>query len=125
MPSGTIVHWVSGKTFGFIKPNDGSADLFIHVSSLRGSLRKGGSAKVGNNVWYNVIYDEQRSRNNPIDVEPLEEATVQASVPPPPLPFRHKMYRSGGSSRTRNKRKFWYHPSHPLAIKRKKDAARR
>jgi len=33
---GTVARWDAERGFGFISPDDGSADLFVHVSSLRG-----------------------------------------------------------------------------------------
>ncbi len=41
MQEGTIKFFNETKGFGFIKPNDGSADIFVHVSGLTGEVREG------------------------------------------------------------------------------------
>lgn len=40
MQEGTVKFFNETKGFGFIKPNDGSADIFVHVSGLIGEIRE-------------------------------------------------------------------------------------
>ena len=35
--TGTITKWVTDRGYGFIKPDDGSADLFVHQSDVQGN----------------------------------------------------------------------------------------
>lgn len=63
MASKGTVKWFNGeKGYGFIAPEDGSNDVFVHVSNIAGdSLREGD----------NVEYDLQEGRKGP------EAANVQ------------------------------------------------
>ena len=40
MQEGTVKFYNESKGFGFIKPNDGSADIFVHVSGLIDEIRE-------------------------------------------------------------------------------------
>lgn len=37
--TGTVIHVVTNRGFGFIKPHDGSDELFFHVSGVASSLK--------------------------------------------------------------------------------------
>lgn len=40
---GTVKRWLSGRGYGFIEPDEGEGDVFVHNSEIRGaySLREG------------------------------------------------------------------------------------
>lgn len=48
MQEGTVKFFNESKGFGFIKPADGSADIFVHVSGLQSDVRE------NDNVTYEV-----------------------------------------------------------------------
>jgi len=50
MNKGTVKFFNETKGFGFITPEDGSADVFVHISGLKDQVREGDS----------VTYDVER-----------------------------------------------------------------
>ena len=58
MTNGTVKFFNSQKGFGFIQPNDGGNDVFVHISAVeRAGL---GSLNEGQTVSY-VLEKDQRS----------------------------------------------------------------
>jgi CspA family cold shock protein len=58
MPTGTVKWFNPAKGFGFIQPEDGTADVFVHVSAVErsgiGNLREG----------QKLTFDVERSPKN-------------------------------------------------------------
>jgi cold shock protein len=58
MPIGTVKWFNPAKGFGFIQPEDGSADVFVHISAVErsgiGNLREG----------QKLTFDTERSPKN-------------------------------------------------------------
>lgn len=56
--TGTVIKWDEEKGFGFIKPHNGSDDLFAHVSNLK----DGDALKAGAEVTYEERYDDRKGK---------------------------------------------------------------
>ena len=53
MAKGTVKFFNTTKGFGFIQPNDGSKDVFVHISAVE---RAGmGTLREGQKVSYDVV----------------------------------------------------------------------
>jgi len=90
---GKLIRWVDAKGFGFIKPESGKDDIFIHISALKGMSRK---PIIGDLIHYQISSDSNgkiRAVNAKIEgvervlaLEPLKHKQKRDS--PTPLPKR-------------------------------------
>lgn len=64
MKTGTVKFFNGTKGFGFIQPEDGSTDVFVHVSALQRSGLQG--LQEGDKVSFNTAID-QRSGKSAVD----------------------------------------------------------
>jgi cold shock protein len=60
MPSGTVKWFSDDKGFGFITPDDGSKDVFVHHNSIDGEGFR--SLSEGDKVTYEVESSEKGPR---------------------------------------------------------------
>ncbi|NJO50151.1 MAG: cold shock domain-containing protein [Leptolyngbyaceae cyanobacterium RM2_2_4] len=49
LQKGQLTTWKDDRGFGFIKPNDGGKEVFLHISALKGAGRR---PKVGDTILY-------------------------------------------------------------------------
>ncbi len=60
MPKGTIATWKDEQGYGFIHPDDGGANLFVHISAVQ---HRQGRPKQGDRVRYTVEMNAQRGQS--------------------------------------------------------------
>ncbi|MCA1408135.1 MULTISPECIES: cold-shock protein [Sinorhizobium] len=62
MNSGTVKWFNSTKGFGFIQPDDGTTDVFVHVSAVeRAGMR---SLVEGQKVSYDIVRDNKSGKSS-------------------------------------------------------------
>ncbi|EJL52369.1 MULTISPECIES: cold-shock protein [Rhizobium] len=62
MNSGTVKWFNSTKGFGFIQPDDGSTDVFVHISAVeRAGL---GNLSDGQKITYDLVRDKKSGKNS-------------------------------------------------------------
>ncbi len=63
MATGTVKFFNETKGFGFIAPEDGSTDVFVHISALERSGIRG--LAEGQKVSFEVVADRRSARTRP------------------------------------------------------------
>ncbi len=61
MSTGTVKFFNTTKGFGFIQPEDGSTDVFVHISALERSGIT--SLNEGQKVTFEVVQDKRSGKN--------------------------------------------------------------
>jgi CspA family cold shock protein len=62
MNTGTVKWFNSTKGFGFIQPDDGATDVFVHVSAVE---RAGmSSLQEGQKISYEIVRDRKSGKNS-------------------------------------------------------------
>ncbi|CDM60447.1 MULTISPECIES: cold-shock protein [Rhizobium] len=67
MPTGTVKFFNEDKGFGFITPENGGADVFVHVSALQ----RGDSLREGEKVSYELGQDRKTGKSKAENVSVL------------------------------------------------------
>ncbi|XKM37941.1 cold-shock protein (plasmid) [Rhizobium ruizarguesonis] len=67
MPIGTVKFFNDDKGFGFITPETGGTDVFVHVSALQ----QGGSLREGDKVTFEVGQDRKTGKSKAENVSVL------------------------------------------------------
>lgn len=60
MASGTVKWFNETKGFGFIQPDDGSADVFVHVSAVQRAGLRG--LNEGQKINYELVKDRKSGK---------------------------------------------------------------
>jgi CspA family cold shock protein len=66
MPSGTVKWFNAQKGYGFIQPDDGTKDVFVHISAVE----RAGLGKL--NEGQKVRYELQRGQQGKMSAENLQ-----------------------------------------------------
>jgi CspA family cold shock protein len=86
MPRGVVKFFNSAKGFGFIAPDDGGADIFVHVSAVERSGLAG--LNEGDQVNYEIEADRRSGKPAAIDLEVTGSSPVaRAPRSAPPRSF--------------------------------------
>jgi len=59
MPTGTVKWFNATKGFGFIQPNDGSKDVFVHISAVQQAGLSG--LQEGQTLNFDVVQDRGKN----------------------------------------------------------------
>jgi CspA family cold shock protein len=69
MPTGTVKWFNSTKGFGFIQPDTGGPDVFVHVSAVeRAGLR---GLNEGQKLSFEVVADRRSGKSSADNLKPL------------------------------------------------------
>lgn len=58
MPTGKVAFYVEGRGFGFIAPDDGGADVFVHANHITNA----DALKKDQRVSFEIVNDERRGK---------------------------------------------------------------
>jgi cold shock protein len=62
MPSGTVKWFNTQKGFGFIQPDDGGKDIFVHISAVEKAGLKG--LNDGQKLSFELVTDKRTGRTS-------------------------------------------------------------
>jgi CspA family cold shock protein len=89
MPRGVVKFFNGAKGFGFIAPDDGGADIFVHVSAVERSGLAG--LNEGDQVNYEIEADRRSGKPAAIDLEVTGSSPVaRAPRAGPPRSFERR-----------------------------------
>ena len=69
MNNGTVKFFNTARGFGFIAPEDGGKDVFVHVSAVERSGMT--SLNEGQSVSYEIEVDERRGKTSAVNLKAL------------------------------------------------------
>jgi CspA family cold shock protein len=67
MNKGTVKWFNATKGFGFISPDNGGGDVFVHISAVEQAGL--GSLNEGQTVSYDVQVDQQRGKSSAVNLK--------------------------------------------------------
>lgn len=79
MPRGAVKFFNAAKGFGFIAPEDGGADIFVHISALHNSGLEG--LNEGDEVSFEIEQDRRSGKSSAVDLQVLGYAPAGRRPP--------------------------------------------
>jgi CspA family cold shock protein len=67
MANGTVKWFNNQKGYGFIQPDDGGADIFVHITAVEAAGLRG--LNEGQKVSYEVQKDEKRGKSSAVNLK--------------------------------------------------------
>jgi CspA family cold shock protein len=69
MPNGTVKWFNATKGYGFIQPEDGSADIFVHISAVE---RAGiGNLNEGQKLSFDTERDPRKGKTSAVNLKAI------------------------------------------------------
>jgi uncharacterized membrane protein YsdA (DUF1294 family)/cold shock CspA family protein len=91
---GQLIKWKDDRGFGFIRPVDGSKEVFLHITELKDATRR---PQVGDTIYYYAVTEDGKvracnafilgARIRPISSSSINRATSNAAYPSTSLAF--------------------------------------
>ncbi|WP_292530612.1 cold-shock protein [Methylocystis sp.] len=70
MPTGTVKWFNAQKGFGFIQPESGGPDVFVHISAVeRAGMR---DLKEGQKLNYEILVDQRSGKSSADNLQPAD-----------------------------------------------------
>ncbi|MEM7236997.1 MAG: cold-shock protein [Pseudomonadota bacterium] len=69
MATGTVKWFNADKGYGFIQPDEGGQDVFVHISAVQRAGMTG--LQDGQKVGYDVVLDDRRGKSSAENLENL------------------------------------------------------
>lgn len=68
MATGTVKWFNATKGFGFIRPTDGGADVFVHISAVERARMR--DLNDGQKISYDVVADKRTGKSSADNLKP-------------------------------------------------------
>ena len=69
MATGTVKFYKADRGYGFIAPEDGGPDVFVHVSALEASGMR--DVREGDRLSFDAVMDKRKGKTNAQNIKKL------------------------------------------------------
>ncbi len=67
MATGTVKWFNDQKGYGFVQPDDGSKDVFVHISAVEGAGLR--SLKEGQKISFELVTDKRTGKTSAVNLK--------------------------------------------------------